>query len=136
MLGDDIAAHLPLMRAQAESRMSDSCKVFRLIKSSVIDEDTGTYPTVEQVAYSGQCRVKHPSTAAKDANSGSQLVVISQSEIHLPLSAVGVLPADLVEITACPTRPDQVGRLFTIAAPFDGSQTTALRYRVEVADAR
>lgn len=130
------AGALTMGRAMAESRMTDSCKVFRLVKASVPDEETGTYPVTEVVAYSGKCRVKHPTTSGKDVDAGSQLVVVSQVEVHLPLDAVGVLPADTVELTASPTRPDQVGRRFTIDAPFDGSQTTALRYRVEVADGR
>lgn len=123
-------------RRMAESRMTDSCKVFRLVKATVPDEETGNYPVTEEVAYSGACRVKHPSTAGKDADAGSQLIVVSQVEVHLPVDAVGVLPGDTVEITASPTRPDQVGRRFTIDGPFDGSQTTALRYRIEVADGR
>ena len=131
-----IGGVLGMGRSMAESRMTDSCKVFRLVKATVPDEDSGTYPTTEVVAYSGSCRIKHPSTAGKDVDAGSQLLVMSQVEVHLPLSASGVLPADTVEITACPTRPDQVGRRFTIDAPFDGSQTTALRYRVQIADER
>lgn len=123
-------------RRMAESRMTDSCKVFRLERSPVLDEGSGTYPTVEVVVFEGKCRVKHPTVAGRDAISGSQLVVVSQVEVHLPLSAVGVLPADVVRVTECPTRPDQVGREFTIDGPFDGSQTTALRFRVGVSDGR
>lgn len=131
-----IGGVLGMGRAMAESRMTDSCKVFRLEKSSVMDEATGKYPTVEVEIYAGKCRVKHPTVAGKDADTGSQLVVVSQVEVHLPLNAVGVLPSHTVRITASSTRPDQVGREFTVAAPFDGSQTTALRFRVSTADSR
>lgn len=127
---------LGLGRTMAESRMSDRCKVSRFEKSSVLDEDTGTYPVIEVISYTGPCRIKHPTTPGKDVDAGSQLVVVSQTEVHLPLSAVGVLPGDDVLITSSPSRPDQVGRKFTIDAPFDGSQTTALRFRVGVADGR
>lgn len=123
-------------RRMAELRMTDSCKVFRLVEASVPDEGSGTYPVTEVVAYVGKCRVKHPTTGGKGVDAGSQLVVVSQVEVHLPLRAAGVLPADTVEITGCLTRPDQVGRRFTIDAPFDGSQTTALRFRVVIADGR
>lgn len=131
-----ITGVLGMGRRMAESRMSDMCKVSRFEKSSVLDDDTGTYPVIEVISYTGPCRVKHPSTSGKDADAGSQLVVISQVEVHLPLSAVGVLPGDEVLITLCPTRPDQVGRKFTIDSAFDGSQTTALRYRIQSADPR
>lgn len=131
-----IGGVLGMGRGMALARMTDSCKVSRFIKATVPDEESGTYPVTEAIAYEGPCRVKHPTTGGKDVDAGSQLVVVSQVEVHLPLDAVGVLPADTVELTACPTRPDQVGRRFTIDAPFDGSQTTALRFRVEVADDR
>lgn len=131
-----IGGVLGMGRRMAESRMLDECRVFRVAKATVPDEESGTYPEVEVVAYAGKCRVKHPTTAGKDADAGSQLIVVSQVEVHLPLDAVGVLPGDTVEITAAPTRPDQAGRKFTIDGPFDGSQTTALRYRVGVADGR
>lgn len=130
-----IGGVLGLGRSMAESRMTDVCMVSRP-GAKVWDEDAGEYVQVPLVVYAGPCRVKHPTTSGKDVDAGSQLVVVSQVEVHLPLIAVGVLPADTVELTACPTRPDQVGRRFTIDAPFDGSQTTALRYRVEVADDR
>ncbi len=126
---------LGLGRTMAESRMSDACTVTR-DGPPVWNEDTGENEASVVVVYSGKCRVKSPSTAGRDVDAGSRLVVVSQTEVHLPLSAVGVLPGDDVVITSCPSRPDQVGRKFTIDAPFDGSQTTALRFRVGVADGR
>ncbi len=127
---------LGLGRTMAESRMSDACMVSRG-PAEVLDPVTDTWvPNPAASVYSGKCRVKHPTTAGRDVDAGSQLVVVSQVEVHLPLSAVGVLPGDDVVITSCPSRPDQVGRKFTIDAPFDGSQTTALRFRVGVADGR
>lgn len=131
-----ITGVLGMGRRMAESRMSDMCKVSRFEKVGVPDEESGTYPVIEIISYVGPCRVKHPSTSGKDVDAGSQLLVISQVEVHLPLSAVGVLPGDEVLVTLCPTRPDQVGRKFTIDSAFDGSQTTALRYRCEVDDGR
>lgn len=126
---------LGMGRRMAESRMLDECVVSRP-GPKVWDEDAGGYAQTPVVVFSGPCRVKHPTTSGKDADARSQLIVVTQVEVHIPLTAVGVLPGDTVELTACPTRPDQVGRQFTIDSPFDGSQTTALRYRVEVADGR
>lgn len=122
-------------RRMAESRMTDSCAVTRP-GPKVWNEATGEYTSTVVSVYSGPCRVKHPTTMGRDADSGSHLVVVSQTEVHLPLGAVGVLAKDTLEVTGSATRPDQVGRRFTISATFDGSQTTALRFRVEVADDR
>lgn len=127
---------LSMGRRMAESRMTDSCRVFRG-PAEVLDPVTDEWgPNTASEVYSGPCRVKHPTTAAKDVDSGSQLLAVSALEIHLPLSAYAVAAKDVVEITASDTRPDSVGRRFTVAAPFDGSQTTALRFRVEVGDGR
>lgn len=130
-----IGGVLGMGRRMAESRMLDSCTVSRP-GPKVWDEDAGGYTQTPVVVFSGLCRVKHPTTSGKGADAGSQLVVVSQVEVHLPLAAVGVMTGDMVKITACPMRPEQVGREFTVGSPFDGSQTTALRYRVEVADGR
>lgn len=126
---------LSMGRRMAESRMTDACTVTRA-GPPVWNEDTGENEASVVVVYSGPCRVKHPTTMGRDADAGSHLVVVSQTEVHLPLGAVGVLAKDTLKVTGSATRPDQVGRLFTISAPFDGSQTTALRFRVEVADGR
>ena len=134
-LGYDIAQALPGLRAEAESRMTDSCAVTRP-GPPVWNEATGEYTSTVVSVYSGKCRVKSPSMAGRDVDAGSRLVVVSQTEVHLPLSAVGVRAGDVVKVTACPTRPDQVGREFVLDAPFDGSQTTALRFRVSIADGR
>lgn len=126
---------LTLGRRMAESRMTDSCTVTRA-GSPTWDESTGAYTSTPVTVYSGVCRVKHPTTAARDVDAGSQLLAVSQLELHLPVSAVGVRADDVVSVTGSATRAEQSGRKFTIIAPFDGSQSTALRFRVEADDGR
>lgn len=130
-----IGGVLGLGRRMAESRMTDTCKVVRAVQGA-FNESTGKRQVTLTEVYSGPCRVKHPTTAAKPAEAGSQLLVMSALEVHLPVTATGVRAEDVVEITASATRAEQAGRRFKIVAPFDGSQTTALRFRVEVADGR
>lgn len=126
---------LGMGRVMAESRMTDSCAVTRP-GPKVWNEATGEYTSTVVSVYSGKCRVKSPSMAGRDVDAGSRLVVVSQTEVHLPLSAVGVRADDLVTITGSETRAEQSGRKFTVTAPFDGSQSTALRFRIEAADER
>ncbi len=130
-----IGGVLDLGRRMALSRMLDTCKVTRVTRGA-FNEATGKHSVTTTDVYTGPCRVKHPTTAAKPADAGSQLVVVSGLELHLPLTAAGVQSGDAVEITASQTRAEEVGRKFTVVAPFDGTQTTALRFRVEVADGR
>lgn len=123
-------------RRMAESRMTDSCTVSRG-PAEVLNTVTDTWvPNPASSVYSGKCRIKHPTTAGKDVDAGSQLLVVGELELHVPVGSAVFAPDDVVTITACPTRPDQVGRKFTVVAPFDGSQTTALRFRIESADSR
>ncbi len=129
-----IAGVLGMGRRMAASRMTDSCKITR-VGSKTLNEGTGTYTPSVVTVFTGVCRIKSGSGVSQ-GDAGSELVVVSQVELHLPVTASGVLPGDTVEITGSLTRADQVGRVFQVVAAFDGSQTTALRYRVEVADGR
>lgn len=126
---------LTLGRRMAESRMTDTCTITRA-GSPTWDESKGEYTSTPVQVYSGPCRIKHPTTTAKDVDAGSQLLAVSQLELHVPVTASGVMADDLVTITGSETRAEQSGRKFTIIAPFDGSQTTALRFRIEAADGR
>lgn len=130
-----IGGVLGMGRRMAEGRMTDTCKVVRPVPG-VLNEATGKRAVTYTEVFAGPCRVKHPTTAAKPGEAGSQLLVVSALEVHLPVTATGVRAEDVVEITASATRDEQAGRRFKIVAPFDGSQATALRFRVEVADGR
>lgn len=131
---------LRMARREAERAMRDRCTVTRERKSDVFDEETGTYPVVQDVVYGeagkGRARLKNPRTVARPHESASHLTVSTQLEIQVPVDSEDFEPGDILEMTACPDRPRQVGRKFRVIGPFDGTQTTALRYRVEVHDAR
>lgn len=133
-MGADI--DLQMSRREAEQGMRDTAKVMRIADSTVLDEETGNYVPVVTEVYLGKSRLKHPRTLAKQVDAGSQLLVESNLELQVPVDTDDFESGDVVEITACPDRPKQVGRKFKIVGPFDGSQTTALRYRVVVFDGR
>ncbi len=132
-----MAADIDLLmsRREAERAMRDTCKVTRATVGT-LNEATGKRPTTVSTVYTGKGRLKHPRVIAKDAEAGSQLLAMSSLEIQVPVSAAGFEAGDVVEMTSCPDRPAQVGRRFRVVAPFDGTQTTSLRYRVEVDDGR
>lgn len=130
-----IGGVLGMGRKMAESRMLDQCRVTRP-GPKVWDEDAGQHVQVPALIYSGACRVKHPTTAAKPTEQGSQLLVESSIEVHIPIDSCPLMPGDTITVVGSETRPTQTARAFRVTAPFDGSQTTALRYRVVAADVR
>lgn len=134
-LGYDIAQALPGLRAEAESRMDDLIRTTRG-GERVWDEDNGEWVTAEVVIYEGKARIKRSNELSSDVDAGSQLISVSQVQVHVPVGSPVFAPNDLIEVTDCTSRADQVGRVFVVSAPFDGSQTTAVRYRVEVSDGR
>lgn len=125
---------LRLGRSVAEGRMTETVIVTRGGEKSW-DETAGKWVESRWTVYSGRARVKQSSHAGKKSDSGSQLTVVSQPEVHLPVT-VDAEPGDLIEVTASTVSELLVGRVFTVMSPFDGGQVTAGRYRVEVADER
>lgn len=133
-MGADI--DLRMGRVEAERDMRDRCKVTRSVTSDVLDEDTGTYPVVEMTVYEGKCRLKQPRMSAKEIDAAGQLLVSTSLELQVPVDTDDFAAGDIAEMVKSPDRPRQVGRQFKVVGPFDGSQTTKLRYRVEAFDER
>ena len=133
-VGADI--DLRMGRVEAERDMRDRCKVTRSVVSDVLDEDSGTYPTVETTVYEGKCRLKQPRMAAKELEAAGQLLVSTSLELQVPVDSDDFAAGDIAQMVRSPDRPRQVGRSFKVIGPFDGSQTTKLRYRVEAFDER
>lgn len=130
-----VGTALGMGRRLAESRMTDTISVTRA-GEKVWDEDSGEYVSTPVAVYSGAARVRHDSGRPGDIEAGGQLLTLGSLEVHVPIGSATFQPDDQIAVTACPTRPDQVGREFIVVAPFDGSGTTAVRYRVEAFDAR
>lgn len=133
-MGADI--DLRLARREAERDMRDKIKVTRASGTKTWNETTGEWAETEDTIYSGKGRLKSPRSAARSVEAGAQLIVVSHTEIQLPVDSDDLRAGDIALITECPDRPKQVGRRFRIVGPFDGSQTTALRFRVEAVDPR
>lgn len=122
-------------RKRALERMDSTCLITRPgLKAWDEEQGEWTYPTV--TVYEGMCRLVDASTGGKKVAAGGQLLVITSPELHLPADTVGVEMSDLVEITGCESRPAIAGEEYSIREPVDGTQVTALRYKVEAADGR
>lgn len=111
MLGHDIAAALPELRAHAESLMVDSCTITRAGSGgSTIDEVTGAViPPAGATVYDGPCRVQRPGTStAPRADTGGYEIGVGTLLAQLPVDATGVRRGDTFTVTAA-TDPDLLG---------------------------
>lgn len=97
MIGDALTAALPMMRAQAESLMTDTCRVDRL--AQVWSEDEQATVATWTLVASSPC---HFDTEPATARSLATDEVVSQRSpsVRLPHTVVGIEPDDRVTVTA------------------------------------
>ena len=133
MIGDDLAAALPGLRAQAESRMTETVEVGAFKD----DVNLETYePTVILVEshYVGKAQIKYPSLAVSDRVAASQQAALVSTVLKVPVgSGAGIRPGDRVRVTASTSDGSLVGRWYRIAAWPQPGQVTAHRYPLEEA---
>lgn len=147
-LGADIAANLPFLRAQAESRMTEVFQFFTV--ESVFDEDTLNDVATETVLLTTQGRLKVSTAQGRDVESGAQFPVVQRLEVHIPstpqsptapspwlLPGDDVLPAVSIGVGVRVRCVDSsadlslVGREFRVSERPAAGQTTAHRFVVE-----
>lgn len=116
-------------RAAAERGLLDTCTI-RHRTGTTVDDDTGyTTPTWADL-YAGPCRLKQPNAAASSATVGEAEVLLQRPELHLPMSAPLLQPADEITVTASRLDPGSVGRVLLIRDVPAHSGATARRYGV------
>jgi hypothetical protein len=127
MLGDDIAAALPELRAHAESMMRDTVKVERatgaFTRDPVTLEDVPVYATVHE----GQARIQRPGgIQPSEEVAGEVEFGISTILAQLPLSTTGVERGDRLTVTAIGplSDPDLLGLKATVMANLTKSHPT------------
>ena len=130
MLGADIAAALPELRAHAESLMLDSCVITRAGEGrgpwsdELRDYDPPTPVTVSE----GRCEVQDRDVQEHQAIAGEADLDTQRWTVKLPvLKSVGIRPGDDVEITVATNDPDLQGRHFTVGALHHKTFATARR---------
>lgn len=130
-LGADIAAALPELREQAESRMTASCTITRPGDEVVWNPETLQNENVPVTVYAGRCRVRAAGQQDRAENVVDQSFMASQYILSLPVvGSEGVRRDDTVTVTGCPEDAALVGDVFRVVAESAGSQMTARRLTV------
>ena len=130
----DVLAHLPAMRAEAESLMVDTV-TFAAPGTETYDDTTGEYVTTPGATiYTGPCRVQVRSGSPSDAAVGDTEVVIDRLEIHVPVSAVDIPPSSVGTITAVgeASDPSLIGKQYRVLGTHAATFKTARRLPVEL----
>ena len=129
MLGDDLAAELPALQAEAESMMRDTCTVRRKT-GTTFDRATGKTVDVLAVIYTGRCRLRTPNVQTVGVDQGLVSWVVQDAVLSLPAATSGdVRIGDIATIDTSTLTPDNVGRRFTIESDPAVTYATAARYR-------
>ena len=118
MLGQEIAAALPELRAHAESLMVDACVIERATGETTFDPVTLEEVPVYAPVHSGKCRIQRPDTQTRETVVGG--IEFAQRGVYgqLPLSAVGIRKGDRLTVTAVgdTTDPDLLGLVASVEA--------------------
>lgn len=130
MLGHDVAATLPELRAQASSRMTSLATVRRRTGQTVQDETSGRDVPAWEVTHTDlPCRYK----AGNQSQGTSRTIRLEGADVeqavgqwHCPFDTEDLLDGDLVEITA----GEWPGMVLRIVEASRGDQMTARRIPV------
>lgn len=129
-LGGDVSAALPGLRAEAESRMTETVVFF----TEALGEDPETLQpvTVETVVASGvRARLRSAARDPRDVPFAGQEPVVSKLVLSVPFGSVRVGPSVFVRVTASDADEGLVGvKVRTLDFPTMG-QVSAWRYPVE-----
>lgn len=129
-LGADTTAELVGLRAQAESRMTETVQFYT---SKETDGGPPNYDpvTVKTVIGETKARVRFQRRIGIDTETAGQMIAVRSLEVHVPVGSIDVGPSVTVEVLASTIDPGLVGRKYrTVAAPEMGT-VTAWRYSVE-----
>lgn len=115
MLGHDIAAALPELRAHAESLMVDTCRIDRATGATTIDpvtlEETPVYATV----YEGKARIQRSAgLTTQESTQGGFEFAVGSVVGQLPITATGIVRGDRLTVTVATLDPDLLGLVATV----------------------
>jgi len=118
MIGHDIAAALPELRAQAESLMVESCDIERMTSDTAWDEEAQeTVAVFAPVHMGAPCNLDIPPVTSRQLFTG-EAVTLESPVVKVPVALTGIEPDDRVTIagvgvvwvTHVPVRSNQVQR--------------------------
>lgn len=129
-LGASIAGILPELRSHAESRMTSTVRVERVL-SVTADPMTGQdVVTAETVHAAVPCRLKAATSALRPAAVGDLTIPEHSDQLHVPWDIPGLAVGMRATITAS-SNPLLVGRVYRMSRSHVGDDTTAQRWGVE-----
>lgn len=132
VIGAEIAAELPRLRAEAESMMVDTCAITRATAGSTFNETTGAYTGGSTTTvYTGACRVKPRDNADRVVQYGQEAVSFWPFIVSVPMSATGISLNDIVTVTASALDASLVGMVLRVREVLQGSHLTARRLACE-----
>ena len=130
MLGDDVRSALPELRQHAESRMSTTVRVERIL-SVTADPMTGADVVTPATVHAAlACRVKASESAIQPRDVSGVDIPERPDQIHFPWDATGLEVGMRATVTAS-RNPILVGRMYRLVRPHLGDDTTAQRWGVE-----
>lgn len=133
MLGWDVAGALPDLRAQAESRMTETVLIGLWGDADEPDPVTGEAVRELKVErYRGKGRVRYPSYAVAESSPASQPVAQQDTVVSIPSGSGPVFDGDEVVVLASTSDSMVVGRRYVVKGQPPAGQTTA--YRVSVVE--
>ncbi|WP_447948216.1 DUF6093 family protein [Microbacterium maritypicum] len=128
-LGGDISSALPVLRAEAESRMDEVVLVGRFKDGT--DPETGD-PTrmMETERYDGIGRIRWGSREVSNSQATGSPAAMQEPYLSVPFGTARFFTDDEVECTGS-TDPLLVGRRFKVSGGASAGQVTAYRYPLE-----
>jgi hypothetical protein len=133
----DISDVLDSFRAEAESLMTDGCRVEREgppDPGAVIDPVTGKFPDVPfGLVYLGAAQVQLQGTvlAGRARLSAGDEVTLLRSTLKVPALAARLLVNDRVTVTASTYNPALVGVVFMVTGLLPGSHQTSQKVSIQ-----
>lgn len=129
-IGYDIAQHLPGLRREAESRMTETVTVG--IYTDATDPDTGNpMRTLTTTRYTGSGRIRYGSRGVVNINAPGQPATVQEPYLSVPVGSPRLIVGDDVEVSASVHDPLLSGRRYRIQGNASAGQVTAARYPLE-----
>lgn len=101
MLGHDIAAALPELRAHAESNLTDLCRIERKTGAVTIDTANGMETAEWETVIAGvPCRVGSPKMQPQRAEAGDQRLTVLRHVVAVPVAITDVRVDDRITIAS------------------------------------
>jgi hypothetical protein len=121
-------------RAQAEARMTDTCKVGMKVRSATLNEETGLYEETIEPIYEGICEIQFGTTQPNLADSGSQLITTQDVILKLPVTEETALVNDehFAEVTDSTNDDGLIGLVFRITGFNAKTYSTCRRFPVRL----